>query len=258
MRKVHFEDEGKKRREGQENVDELTRKLLRLNMKDNTYAVAYAQLFVLAPEMTDNLPPPSRFGASTIAATNSVGAPTYPRHPQSQPSIPMPPHFSCHFCKKPECYLRTCPTAAEYVWSEQAILQPNGYYAHPDGLLIDAHHPEGLKGAIDAKNKGRNMLSHLTRTTATFTKFSSFIEAAQEEENEFVWGAIAELEKEKEEVGGLTITRAQSQKEGMKGANKKRETGNSGIGKEMKRKAEEMRQPAYQQEPRIANSETPQ
>jgi len=113
VRKVWFEDKGKKRKEGQEKVDELTRKLLQLNVKDDAYATAYAQLFVLAPEMTDNLPLSSRFGASTIMATSTTMVPSYPRH--SQPSAPMSYNFPCHFCKKLECRLRTCPTAAEYV-----------------------------------------------------------------------------------------------------------------------------------------------
>jgi len=55
MRKVRFEDEGKKKEEGQEYVDELTRKLLQLNVKDDAYAAAYAQLFILTPTMTENL-----------------------------------------------------------------------------------------------------------------------------------------------------------------------------------------------------------
>jgi len=113
VRKVQFEDEGKKKKEGQEKVDELTRKLLQLNVKDDAYAAAYAQLFVLAPEMTDNLPPPSQFGALTVAATSTTIAPSYPRYPQ--PTAPMLRNFSCHFCKKPEYRLRICPTAAEYV-----------------------------------------------------------------------------------------------------------------------------------------------
>ena len=82
--------------------------------------------------------------------------------------------------------IRTCSTAAKYVWSGQAILQSNGYYAHLDRSLIDAHHLRGLKGAIDAKGNGRDIPLHLARTTVTFTKFSSFIEVIQEEEDEFV------------------------------------------------------------------------
>ena len=177
-----------------------------MNVKDNAYAAAYAQLFVLAPEMTDNLPPPSQFGASTVAATSTTMAPSYPRYPQ--PTAPMLCNFSCHFCKKPECHLRTCPTAAEYVRSRRVLLKPNGYYTHPDGSLIDACHPGGLKGAIDAKSNGRDTPSHLARATATSTKFSLFIEAMQVEEEELVWEVMAELESEKEEVGGLVITRA--------------------------------------------------
>jgi len=43
--------------------------------------------------------------------------------------------------------------------------------------LINAHHPGGLKGAIDAKLKKRATPLHLTRTTTTPTKLSSFVEA---------------------------------------------------------------------------------
>jgi len=42
MRKVKFDDKRKKEREAPEWVDELTRKLLQLNVKDDAYAAAYA------------------------------------------------------------------------------------------------------------------------------------------------------------------------------------------------------------------------
>jgi len=112
-RKVRFENKGKKKKEGQEKVDELTRKLLQLNVRDNESAMAYAQLFVLVPEMTENLPLSSYFGASTIVVTSAAGAPTYPRY--SQPLALMPRDFSYHFCKRTDCCLRTCPIAEEYV-----------------------------------------------------------------------------------------------------------------------------------------------
>jgi len=124
-RKVCFEDERKRKKNRQENVDELTRKLLRLNVKDDAYVATYVQLFVLAPEIMDNFPPPSCFGASTVTATSTTMTPTYPRHPQSQPSVPMPHYFSYHFCKKLECCLRICPTAAKYVWLGQACQDAN-------------------------------------------------------------------------------------------------------------------------------------
>ena len=116
VKKVQFEDKGKKRKEGQEKVDELTKKLLQLNVKDNAYVAAYTQLFVLAPEITDNLPLPSHFRASTVMETSTPMALSYPRHSQS--SVPMSHNFPYHFCKKLECCLRTCPTAAEYVQSQ--------------------------------------------------------------------------------------------------------------------------------------------
>jgi len=66
--------------------------------------------------------------------------------------------------------LRTYPIAEEYVQLRWVLKQQNGYYIYPDGLLIDARHPGGLKGAIDAKLKERDTPPHLTRTTTTPTK----------------------------------------------------------------------------------------
>jgi len=141
MRKVQFENEGKKKEEGQEHVDELTRKLLQLNVKDDTYAAAYAQLFILVPTITENLLPPSRFAASTIVSTSTTVMSSHPRYS----SAPMPRNFTCHFYKKPECRLRTCPTAKEYVWSQRVLRQPNKYYTYLDGSPVDTHHLGGLK-----------------------------------------------------------------------------------------------------------------
>jgi len=110
-RKIQFDDKGKKEKEAPEWVDELTRKLLQLNVKDDAYAAAYAQLFILAPTMTKNLSPPACFAASTIASTSTAVTPSHPRYS----SAPMPHNFTCHFCKKLECRLRTCSTAKEYI-----------------------------------------------------------------------------------------------------------------------------------------------
>jgi len=52
--------------------------------------------------------------------------------------------------------------------------------------LIDARYPGGLKGAIGAKLKKRDTSPHLTRTTTTPTKLSSFVEATQVEKEELV------------------------------------------------------------------------
>jgi len=58
-KKVQFEEKGRKGKDVQGQVDELTRKLLQLDIKDNAYTVVYAQLFILALNLTDKLPPPS-------------------------------------------------------------------------------------------------------------------------------------------------------------------------------------------------------
>jgi len=210
VRKVQFEDKGKKKEEGQKRVDKLTRKLLQLNVKDNAYAATYAQLFILAPTMTKNLPPPSCFAASTVTATSTTMAPSYPRY--SQPSALMSHNFPCHFCKKLECYLRTCPTATEYVQSQQVLLQANGYYTHIDGSPINARHPGGLKEAIDIKLNIRDLPPHLFNMAPTLARFSSFVEVVQEEEDEFVWRTMAELKEEVKESAGLVTTQAQEKK----------------------------------------------
>ena len=120
LRKVQFEDKGKKKEEKQKRVDKLTRKLLQLNIKDDAYAATYAQLFILVPMVTENLLLPSCFAASTVMATSTTMAPSYPRH--SQPSVPMSHNFPCHFCKKLECHLRTCLIAAEYIQLQWVLL----------------------------------------------------------------------------------------------------------------------------------------
>jgi len=225
VRKVRFEDEGKKKEEEQEKVDKLTRKLLQLNVKDDAYTAAYAQLFILAPTMTENLPLPSRFAASTIVSTSTTVMPFHPRYS----SAPMPCNFTCHFCKKPECCLRTCPTAEEYVQSRRVLRQPNRYYTYLNGSPIDARHPGGLKGAVDFKLNIRDMPPHLSNITSTPIKFSSFIGATQFEEDEFVWGAVTQLESKVEEADGLVTTRAQERKETAKGTDQKREVENKEI-----------------------------
>jgi len=95
----------------------------------------------------------------------------------------------------------------------------------------------------------------LARATATSTKFSLFIEAMQVEKKELVWGVMAELESEKEEVGGLVMTRAQGRKEVEKGADKGGEGGEQQTNRSRKEKTERIRQPAYHREPRIADVE---
>jgi len=99
----------------------------------------------------------------------------------------------------------------------------------------------------------------MARGTETPTRFSSFIEATEvEEEKEFVWGAMAELEEEREEVGGLAMTRAQERKEVGKGVDKRGEIGDRLANRRGKEKTEEAWQPAYWREPQIANAEAPQ
>ena len=79
MKKVRFEKE-RKEKDIQEQVDKLTRKLLWLDVKDNMYAIAYMQLFVLVPNLIDKLPPLSQFGINTAIATNAIATPSQPSY----------------------------------------------------------------------------------------------------------------------------------------------------------------------------------
>ena len=88
-------------------------------------------------------------------------------------------------------------------------------------------------------------------------RFSLFVEAVQEEEDEFVWGAMAELE-EVGEIEGLVTIRAQERQEIVQGAGKGNKDKSEVVTKKEKGKAEETRQLAYCREPRIANSEVSQ
>ena len=66
------------------------------------------------------------------------------------------------------------------------------------------------------------MPPHLSNITSIPTKFSSFIGATQFEEDEFVWGAMTQLESKVEEADGLVTTRVQERKETAKRTDQKR------------------------------------
>ena len=57
------------------------------------------------------------------------------------------------------------------------------------------------------------------------------MKAVQEEEEKFVWGAIAELEEEMKNIEGLVMTQAQERAEVTKGTNKNKEAVNKIISK---------------------------
>jgi len=77
-----------------------------------------------------------------------------------------------------------------------------------DGSPIDAHHPGGLKEAIDIKLNIQDLLPHLSNIAPIPARFSSFVEVIQEEEEEFVWETMAELKEEVKESAGLVMTQA--------------------------------------------------
>jgi len=74
-----------------------------------------------------------------------------------------------------------------------------------NGFPINACYPEGLKGAVDTKWNIQDPLPHLSGIILGPIKFSSFIEAIQEENDKFVWGAIVELKEEVKKSIGLIM-----------------------------------------------------
>jgi len=60
-------------------------------------------------------------------------------------------------------------------------------------------------------------------------RFSSFVEVVQKEEDEFVWGAMAELEKEVKNIKGLVMTQVQEKTEIVKRTDKNKKAVNKMI-----------------------------
>jgi len=127
-----------------------------------------------------------------------------------------------------------------------------------DGSPIDARHPGGLKGVIDVKLNIRDLPSHLSNMAPTPARFSSFVKAIQEEEDEFVWETMAELKEEVKESTGLIATRAQKRKREVAEVTDRKKYAREDTVSRREEKKVEAHQPAYRQEPRIANSEAPQ
>jgi len=126
------------------------------------------------------------------------------------------------------------------------------------GSPIDACHPGGLKEAIDVKLNIRDLLPHLSNIAPIPARFSSFVEAIQEEEDEFVWGTMAELKEEMKESAGLVMTRAQERKREVAEVIDRKKYAREDIVSRREKKKVEVHQPTYRREPQIANSEAPQ
>ena len=99
--------------------------------------------------------------------------------------------------------------------------QSDRYYIYTNGTCINACHPDGLKGAIDEKMASQQQSLHQSSTLKASTAFNSFVEVIQiEEEEEYVWGVMVELEQEVKEVEGLVATRMQKKKNMERGITK--------------------------------------
>jgi len=81
-----------------------------------------------------------------------------------------------------------------------------------DRSPIDACHLGGLKEVIDVKLNIQDLLPHLSNMVPAPARFSSFVEAVQEEKDEFMWRAMAELKEEVKESASLVTTQAQERK----------------------------------------------
>jgi len=92
----------------------------------------------------------------------------------------------------------------------------------------------------------------------TLARFSLFVKAVQEKEDEFVWGTIAELKEEVKESTGLVMTQAQERKRKVAKVIDRKKYARKNIVSRREEKKVEAHQLAYRQEPQIANSEAPQ
>jgi len=92
----------------------------------------------------------------------------------------------------------------------------------------------------------------------TPARFSSFVEAIQEEEDEFVWGTMAELKEKVKESADLITTRAQERKREVAEVTDRKKYAREDTVSRQEEKKVEAHQPAYRREPRIANSEAAQ
>jgi len=72
-----------------------------------------------------------------------------------------------------------------------------------DRSQINVQHPEGLKGVINTKLNLQDPPPHLSGTIPAPARFTSFVKVVQEEEEEFVWGAMPELEEEVKNIEEL-------------------------------------------------------
>ncbi|KAF9440551.1 hypothetical protein P691DRAFT_793249 [Macrolepiota fuliginosa MF-IS2] len=98
-RAVRFE----KRKDTKDKVEELTRKLHGLDMRDASYASTYARLVMVAPILAEQIPPPTHW-MTGMATTNTLGIPSQPKGPRyttspHQFTTTAPYDPSCHFCK---------------------------------------------------------------------------------------------------------------------------------------------------------------
>jgi len=114
-----------------------------------------------------------------------------------------------------------------------------------DGSPIDACHPGGLKGVIDVKLNIQDLPPYLSNMAPAPARFSSFVEAVQEEEDEFVWGAMAELKKEvKESVGLVTIQAQERKREVAEVTDRKKDARKDTVSRREEKKVEAY-QPIY-------------
>jgi len=79
----------------------------------------------------------------------------------------------------------------------------------------------------------------------TPARFSSFVEVIQEEEDEFVWGTMAELKEEVKESAGLVITRAQERKREVTEVTDRKKYAREDTVSRQEEKKVEVHQPAY-------------
>lgn len=154
-------------------VEELAKKLTRLDLTPDTYAEFHARMVLIAPTVAQYYPPPFRTTAPAhtpppqppypqpplhahIHAYGQASTTTYaPRQPWPTPPTinPFPDDGTCHSCKTMGCNVRNCQQAREYVAAGRIIVT-DGRYVFPKLTRIRRDTVRGYRGSINDRYGG--------------------------------------------------------------------------------------------------------
>ncbi|KXN87992.1 hypothetical protein AN958_07842 [Leucoagaricus sp. SymC.cos] len=107
----------KERRQLEEDIEGLSRKLHGLNVADAEYMAVYMKLMIAAPVLINTVLKPAQWSMMNTTMTAQISQPVvqaalpHHHHPSNQRLYDP----SCHFCKDLKCGIHACPIATEYV-----------------------------------------------------------------------------------------------------------------------------------------------